>query len=262
MAKKQTKKKAAKVARKKTASPKQKSNPPAKPATPAERKSFEQPAPVLRFAPDAWAKLQWFCHRGDTEIGGFAVTDPDDLLLIRRFVTVKQTVSITFVSFDDEAVADYFEDQVQAGVHPEQCGRIWLHTHPGSNPEPSATDENTFTRVFGGCHWAVMFILARDGSTYARLRFGVGPGGEMVVPVEIDWQQPFAGSDHEAWEAEYQANIEIEQPPASIGGEVGSTFDDLPPDLGPLQRQEAMEILAADRGLDLDDIEDENEVIL
>jgi len=82
----------------------------------------------LRFAPDAWARLQWFCHRGDTEIGGFGITDPDDLLLIRRFVTVKQSVSMTFVSFDDEAVADYFEDQVQAGVHPEQCGRIWLHT--------------------------------------------------------------------------------------------------------------------------------------
>ena len=79
------------------------------------------------------------------------------------------------VSFDDEAVADYFEDQVEAARVPQQFGRIWLHTHPGNSPEPSMTDENTFTRVFGSCDWAIMFIVAQDGRTFARLRFNAGP---------------------------------------------------------------------------------------
>ena len=68
--------------------------------------------PVLQFSPYAWAKLQWFCHHGDSEIGGFGVTAADDLLSIQDFQTVRQRVSSVSVSFDDEAVADFFEDQV------------------------------------------------------------------------------------------------------------------------------------------------------
>ena len=42
------------------------------------------------------------------------------------------------------------------------------------------TDEETFARVFGRTDWAVMFILARQGQSYARLRFHVGPGGDWI----------------------------------------------------------------------------------
>ena len=42
---------------------------------------------------------------------------------------------------------------------------------------------------------------------YARLRFNVGPGGEAVIPVEVDYAQAFGASDHEAWNAEYEARI-------------------------------------------------------
>ena len=52
-----------------------------------------------------------------------------------------------------------------------------------------------------------MFVLARDGKSYARLRFNVGPGGQVVIPVEVDYSLPFGASDHGAWEAEYKANI-------------------------------------------------------
>ena len=37
-------------------------------------------APVLRFSPTAWGKLLYFRDHGETEIGGFAVTRPGDLL--------------------------------------------------------------------------------------------------------------------------------------------------------------------------------------
>ena len=68
-------------------------------------------------------------------------------------------------------------------------------------------DEETFARSFGVCDWAIMFILARGGKTYARLRFNVGPGGIDDHPVEVNYRRPFAAADHPAWEAEYQAHI-------------------------------------------------------
>jgi len=114
------------------------------------------------------------------------------------------------VSFEDEAVAEFFEAQVDAGRRPEQFGRIWLHTHPGDSPQPSMVDEETFDRVFGRCDWAVMFVLGRGGKTYARLRFNVGPGGEGVIPVEVDYGREFGPTDHEAWLEEYKANVQPE----------------------------------------------------
>lgn len=164
---------------------------------------------VLRFTPYAWAKLLWFRDRGPTEIGGFGISaaTPGDLLLVEDFVTVAQQVSAVSVAFNDEAVADHFENQAAAGRPPERVGRIWLHTHPGDSPQPSGVDEETFERVFGRCHWALMFILARGGDTYARLRFGVGPGAQVLIAVQVDYRQPFVGSDVDAWEAEYQAHV-------------------------------------------------------
>ncbi len=162
---------------------------------------------MLRFTPTAWAKLLYFRDRGQTEIGGFGISDADDLLFVHDFLTVKQEVTMASVSFNDNAVADFFEDQVDAGRKPEQFARVWLHSHPGDSPQPSATDEETFRRVFGKCQWAVMFIIARGGKNYARLRFSVGPGGSLVIPIEVDYSQPFGPSDQDVWAAEYKANI-------------------------------------------------------
>jgi len=53
----------------------------------------------------------------------------------------------------------------------------------------------------------VMFILARGGRSYARLRFGVGPAAAVEIPVEMDYRQPFRGSDESAWELEHHANV-------------------------------------------------------
>ena len=96
---------------------------------------------------------------------------------------------------------------MDAGRKPEQFFRVWVHTHPGDSPNPSGTDEETFQRVFGKCEWAVMCIVAEEGKVYARLCFNVGPGGQILIPVEVDYSQPFQASDQEAWEAEYKANI-------------------------------------------------------
>ena len=162
---------------------------------------------ALRFSPTAWAKLIYFRDKSDNEVGGFGISDPDDLLFVREFITVKQEVTCVSVKFDDEAVADLFDTQVDLGRKPEQFARIWLHSHPGDSPEPSVIDEETFERVFGNCQWAVLFVVAQDNKTYAKLRFNVGPGGQVLIPTEIDYGQDFGSSDHELWDTEYAANV-------------------------------------------------------
>ena len=163
--------------------------------------------PVLRFSPTAWAKLLFMRDMTDNEVGGFGVTQADDLLFVTDFVLVKQKVTCVSVAFDDEAVADYYEDQVEAGRKPEQFARIWLHSHPGDSPEPSCVDEQTFGRVFGTCGWAIMFIVAQDSKTFARLRFNTGPGGEVKIPVSIDYSYEFDAADFDVWQQQYMANV-------------------------------------------------------
>jgi len=142
---------------------------------------------ALRFSPTAWAKLVYFRDKSDNEVGGFGISDPDDLLFVREFITVKQEVTCVSVKFDDSAVADFFDT--------------------GDSPEPSVIDEETFERVFGNCQWAMLFVVAQDNKTYAKLRFNVGPGGQVLIPTEIDYGQDFGSSDHELWDTEYVANV-------------------------------------------------------
>ena len=147
---------------------------------------------------------------GETEVGGFGISSPGDLFVIEDVVLVKQSCTFATVEFDDESVADFFDEEVDRGRKPEEFSRCWIHTHPGQSAEPSGTDEATFARVFGNANWAVMMILARGGQVYARLRFGCGPGAELRVPVEIAWGVPFAGCDQTAWEQEYKRCVKDE----------------------------------------------------
>lgn len=162
---------------------------------------------ALRFSPTAWAKLLLVRDLGDTEVGGFGITACEDLLYVKDIRLVRQVCTGVSVAFDDQAVADFFDEEVDRGHKPEQFARIWIHTHPGHSAEPSSVDEATFRRVFGRTEWAVMAILPREGRAYARLRFHVGPGGESELPVQVDYQSPFPASAPEAWRAEYQATV-------------------------------------------------------
>lgn len=148
---------------------------------------------------------------GKTEVCGFGVTAEHDLLFVEDVVLVDQLCTIVNAELADEAVADYFDNQVDLGRKPEQFARIFLHTHPGNSPKPSNVDEETFHRVFGTVEWAVMFIVARGSECYARLRYNVGPGIDVELPVEVDYGQPFAATDWDAWQEEYEANVH--QPP-------------------------------------------------
>ena len=166
--------------------------------------------PKLRFSPTAWAKLLCLRDLGPTEVGGFGITDAGDLLHVRDIALVPQHCNEVFVAFDDTAVAEFFDDQIDAGRQPEQFGRIWIHTHPGNSAQPSSVDVETFHRVFGRCDWAVMFILARGGQTFAELSWLHGGPASIPLDVEIDFTSPFAGSDAEMWEEEYLHYVEPE----------------------------------------------------
>jgi hypothetical protein len=164
----------------------------------------------LRFTPTAWSKLLFFRDRGDTEIGGFGLSAPNNLSLIEDIRLVEQDCTPVTVAFRDEAVADFFDEQVDAGRQPESFGRCWIHTHPGNCPLPSQTDEETFQRVFGRSDWAVMFIIARNGHTYTRLRFNTGPGGEIELSTTIDYDADFPASDRGSWGQEFSKSVHDE----------------------------------------------------
>jgi hypothetical protein len=173
--------------------------------------------PVLRFTPYAWAKLEYLRDYGPTEVGGFGRSAPGDLLLVEDLLLPQQADSPVTVEFGDEAVADLFDRQIDAGLRPEQFARIWIHTHPGVSALPSSIDERTFTRVFGDCDWALMMILARGGATYARLQLRAGPGLARRLPVAVDYSRPFPGSDRRLWRGEYDYSVVVCDPWLGMG---------------------------------------------
>ena len=171
------------------------------------RKRVQQPEiPKLKFTASAWAKLLYLRDFGNTEVGGFGIC-PSHPLLVEDIELVKQNCTFTTVAFDDESVADFFENQVEEGLSPEQFARVWIHTHPGSSADPSQTDEDTFKRVFGKANWAVMAILACGGESFARLRLNGGLEQDMLLETEVDFTLSFTGAQFEQWEDEYIENV-------------------------------------------------------
>jgi proteasome lid subunit RPN8/RPN11 len=217
---------------------------------PRESRSRTNRRPRLRFSPTAWAKLLFLRDRGPTEVGGFGIAPAVDLLYVEDMRLVQQTCTSISVAFDDLAVAEFFDDQIDLGRRPEQFGRIWIHTHPGESAQPSHVDEETFDRVFGPCDWAVMFILARGGETYCRLRFRAGPGGAFEIPVQVDFDGSFAGSNFEDWAREYEAAVRQ----AEFGFAGGPAVDSCVSPTGSVRRDRLfdsfLETLEPERGHD------------
>jgi hypothetical protein len=169
----------------------------------------------LTFSPLAWLKLQFYCHAGNTEVGGFGLSHADDLLYVEDVIIVRQRCSFATVRFEDAAVADLCDDMADAGIEPQRYLRLWIHTHPGVSVEPSDVDETTFTRVFGDCDWAVMAILGRTGRLSARLRFNVGPVASIELSTKVDWSawphvldaRPPLSEQIENWHREYTERV-------------------------------------------------------
>lgn len=198
---------------------------------------------MLKFSPTAWAKLLYLRDLGPTEVGGFGITEPDDLLCVRDIVLVQQQCTETFVAFDDLAVAEFFDDQIDSGRQPQQCGRVWVHSHPDGSAQPSSVDVDTFQRVFGTCDWAVMFIIARGGDTFAQLHWRQGGAVRIPMRVEVKFDMPFEGTDHEAWQTEYAANVHDCSPQMHSNRQQRWPHDESPDPLDELFLDESLDLV-------------------
>src|SRR4051794_7010147 len=78
-------------------------------------KTQSRKSPVLRFSPTAWAKLLFLSDIGETEIGAFGISAPNDLLFVEDVQLVRQTCTYVTVEFEDESVANFFDEQVEIG---------------------------------------------------------------------------------------------------------------------------------------------------
>lgn len=166
-------------------------------------------------------------------MGGFGLTLPEDPLLVVDFLTLPQETTSVSVTFEGDALGAYLEEQVGKGHHPQNCMRVWLHTHPMMGPKPSFIDEGNLEKCFTECEWIVMGILSSEGKMSCRLRFNVGPRGDIEIPHQVVYHRKFPGVDEETlatWEEEYLLNIALKtfptmDPPIRTIETTAGTFD-------------------------------------
>ena len=148
----------------------------------------------------AFAKMLWFrknCHENNVldtkyiksdflEVSLMGISESEEgqgLLTVEDFVCVPQEVSGGVTEPTDEGMAIYFEEMMfDKGINPNRCGRIWAHTHPGTSPNPSGTDEETFSKWFKDTEFACMYIMA-DGNDYCKIKHTSKQLGNMKTLV-------------------------------------------------------------------------------
>ena len=174
----------------------------------------------LKFSPLAWAKIQWMMTRaGKLEMSGFGVSAPDEPFSIVDFQTIKQECTGTETDMDDLDLSQYLERMAKAGVPPNRCVRVWIHSHPfaTTKPSPSGTDVTTLEEKTGAdSAWAIMVIVGQ-GPTFARLH--IRPelldheAIELDMECEVDWALLATDKILKDWRKEFKLNIH-EAPPA------------------------------------------------
>lgn len=127
----------------------------------------------------AFAKLRWFrLNCNENNICGYNVAKPsflevslmgisaseEDIGFITDFVCIPQEASMALTEPTDEGFAKHWEDMlIDRDISIIRCARFWAHTHPGTSPEPSSTDNDTFKKWYNDSDFGVMYILA-DGN--------------------------------------------------------------------------------------------------
>lgn len=207
-------------------------------------------------------------NAGPTEIAALGVTPFQDPFCVTDFVIVKQEASGAFVEFDDHALAQFQGEMVfNQQIMPDQCRRIWAHTHPSWSASPSGTDWTTFEEHFENMDWSIMFIMGR-GRPYSKDQYKGVPDITAVLrvrtvasaheeshqhPIHIDTDMSVAVWTNEkreawlgledltpeelaslpikAWQDEYTANVKVKVHRPQTGY-YGSHPSDLVPHVG------------------------------
>lgn len=165
----------------------------------------------LRFTPYAYGKLIWMRDRGPTEVAGYCTTGTDDPLLVTDLRLIKQKCNPIYFELDPDDTVEDVERTLDMGLSPWATHNLLFHSHPGNSPHPSGNDEENFKKAFAHPNWAIMLIIARDGSTYCRLKINTAPGVEKLLKVMVDWSVPFEASNTKAWEEEYKDKVVVEK---------------------------------------------------
>jgi proteasome lid subunit RPN8/RPN11 len=159
------------------------------------------------FSKDAWDKLLYLRDKGDTEIGGWGVTADDDEFFVEDFFTVKQKCTSVTVEFDDADNNRFATDMLIKKNKPHKnTQKIWIHTHPGNSPKPSSVDEETLKKMVENLSvddYIVMFIIAKDSSTYCRLSLKTKFG---IMTKELKCS--YCCVENKDWEKEYDDHVE------------------------------------------------------
>lgn len=169
----------------------------------------------LRFHPLAALKALIWLHGVETEISGFAVTDPENPFYILDLHSIPQICTKATTDFKDPHLAVYLKQRQektgQIGMPP-----IWVHTHPGFAANPSSVDETTFAKYFSSCKWSIMCILSQLGSTARHQE--AGHPLEVQMRVKDDWESlPYLSTDiditalKEEWMDEVTEDVEVKK---------------------------------------------------
>lgn len=165
--------------------------------------------PTLTLTPFAWFQWHYFRDLVDTEIGGFALTETEDPLLVTRLCLVAQQCDyVTCELLGDEkgGTLDHLDHWTSAphNLVAGQCTRIWWHTHPKMSANPSGTDEATFRELFSSAPWGIMMILSKTDDVYARLSVSTPTPHQLKLDVSVNWLIPPMVEPQEAinWQAQ------------------------------------------------------------
>ena len=179
------------------------------------------------FSPTAWAKLIYLRDKGDTEIACFGLSlDLNNILYVDDVQMAGQESTSVTAEFTEQGLADHQAKWcIEEHLHPVQCQRVWIHTHPGNSATPSGTDWETFYEGPLWCKsdWYVMFILAKGGDTHCSLQVNTPSPMTIDIKHRIDWANKFGAADHDAWDAEYDRCLKS---PSAYFGYGGWDVDD------------------------------------
>lgn len=160
----------------------------------------------LTFSPRTWAKIVFMMNRGKTEVSGFGISHPQDLLYVTDFKLVRQFGRPAFTEMLDPDLAAYVEDMCKAGIPPARCLRVWIHTHPGMSCSPSGHDEKTFERMTEMSDWGIMCVIADNDSSARLIVRSSGLASRTQLKTTISLNSVFEGvteEDYKAWDNEY-----------------------------------------------------------
>ena len=144
-------------------------------------------------------------EEADTEVAFMGIADdPKEPFHITRLYMPEQNNSTAYVEMEEDSISAHMLELFQKdGIQPNQCARVWIHTHPSSDTTPSGTDETTFKEFLQG-DWCIMLIVGTTGKTTCRIKykwdspFGGGVADEEM-DVVLDWENDFPATDMDEW---------------------------------------------------------------